>query len=685
MLQRGLRSLRVRGLKASLAMISPGLKQSRANSELHFPGASELENLRQADFRCENPEISLIIPIHNKLKLTQACLASILQHRNESRFEVIVVDDASSDSSLEFLSGIRGLRVFRMPEQSGYILSSNKGAAQARGDMLVFLNNDTVVQKDWLEYLLESFQRFPDTGIAGAKLLYPNGRLQEAGGAVFNDGSVWNIGRFEQAENARFNYVREVDYVSGAVLAIRKQVFDELKGFDPYFAPGYFEDTDLAMRVRAQGLKIRYQPFSHVVHIEGATSGTRLDSGMKAFQVPHQIKFVGRWKEILSEYPTRPETEQENRGSAFASRRKKILVLDEHTPQINSDSGSLRLFHLMKSLQNENCDVHFVPADLDFSPEHTPLLQRQAIACYYRPWTKSLFNWLNENAARFDHIIVCRVSLMASIYDTLRSAAPSAKLIFDTVDLHHIRETQEARLSKSDALEKQAQATKEKEYALIKKCDETWVVSETERLALQSTFPEKTIRRVSNIHPLRQRTPTFSERKDILFVGNFRHPPNADGLQWFLQTSWPIVHAKNPAIRLNIAGASAPENLVKISEGMNVVFHGHVDDIEKMIDASRINIAPLRYGAGAKGKISQALASGLPTIATTIATDGMFLVDQQSVLLADNAQAFSSAILSLHEDEMLWSSLSINGYLVAEEFFSEQAASREARALLRNE
>lgn len=675
----------MRGVKASLAMISPALKQSSMNSGLYFPGVSELGNLAEADFGCENPEISLIIPVHNKLELTKACLASVLLHRNGIRFEVIVVDDASSDSSFEFLSGIPGLRVFRMPEQSGYVLSSNSGAQQACGEMLVFLNNDTVVQKHWLENLLDTFQRFPDTGIAGAKLLYPNGRLQEAGGAVFSDGSVWNLGRFEKADNARFNYVREVDYVSGAVLAIRKNVFDELKGFDPHFAPGYFEDTDLAMRVRAKGLKVRYQPFSQVVHLEGATSGTRLDSGMKAFQVPHQIKFAERWKEILPDYPSRPGTGQENRGLAFKSRKKKILVLDEHTPQINGDSGSLRLFHLMKSLQKEDCDVHFLPANLDFILEHTEALQQQAIACYYRPWTRSLFDWLTENAARFDHIIVCRVSLMASIYDTLRIAAPKAKLIFDTVDLHHIREAQEAELSKSAPLARQARVTKEKEYALIMKCDETWVVSGTEKLALQAAFPEKTLRRVSNIHPLRRDTPAFPERKDVLFVGNFRHPPNADGLQWFLETVWPAVHSKKPDIRLNIVGSAAPENLPGLSKDMNVVFHGRVDDIERIIDASRINIAPLRYGAGAKGKISQALASGLPTIATTIAADGMYLHDQKSVLLADNAEAFSDAILGLHEDEVRWSLLSENGYLIAEEFFSEQAVSKEIRALLLNE
>ncbi|MGH8106433.1 MAG: glycosyltransferase, partial [Arenimonas sp.] len=354
-----------------------------------------------------------------------------------------------------------------------------------------------------------------------------------------------------------------------------------------------------------------------------------------------------------------------------------------HTPKTDSDSGSLRLYHLMQCLQKENCDVHFLPADLTHDGSHTTRLQQSGIACHYRPWAKSAYDWLQENGRHFDSIIVCRVSLMDSLYDSLRKAAPKTRLIFDTVDLHHIREMQEAELSNSESLKKQALLTKAKEYALIAKCDETWVVSDTEYSALHDAFPEKTVRRISNIHELRTATPSFVERRDILFVGNFRHPPNQDGLQWFLETIWPAVHSKCPDIRLNIVGAAAPENLVRISEGMNVVFHGRVEDIESAIDAARINIAPLCYGAGVKGKISQALASGLPTIATTVAADGMGLINEESIWVADKPEDFVSAILALYEDEKKWNFLSKNAYEVAEQLFSERTVAREISGLFR--
>ena len=154
LLQRGLRSLRVRGLKASLAMLSPRLKQPRPESELHFPSPTEMAGLIHADFQCDHPEVSVIIAAHNHLELTQSCLTSLLLHRHDIAFEVIVVDDASTDGSHAFLSGLNGLHVFRMAAQSGYVLACNKGASKARGKLLVFLNNDTVVLAGWLEALL---------------------------------------------------------------------------------------------------------------------------------------------------------------------------------------------------------------------------------------------------------------------------------------------------------------------------------------------------------------------------------------------------------------------------------------------------------------------------------------------------------------------------------------------------
>src|SRR5690606_29834574 len=195
--------------------------------------------------------------------------------------EVCVVDDGSPDDSPAGLPAVHGLRYHRRADNGGFIAACNDGAAIARGQYLVFLNNDTVPQPGWLDALLETFSDHPGAGLVGAQLLYPDGRLQEAGGVVFDDGSGWNYGRNQSPADPRYAYLREVDYASGAAIAIPRTLFEQVGRFDTRYAPAYYEDTDLAFAVRAAGRRVLYQPAARVVHDEGGTAGTDLSSGAK--------------------------------------------------------------------------------------------------------------------------------------------------------------------------------------------------------------------------------------------------------------------------------------------------------------------------------------------------------------------------------------------------------------------
>lgn len=248
------------------------------------------------------PTVSVVIPVYNQLDFTLRCLISIAEHPSRASVEIIVCDDASDDGTPAVLAALPGVRYIRNDTNLGFLYSCNRAAREARGAYLLFLNNDTQVQEGWLDHMLALFGADGRAGLVGAKLLFPDGRLQEAGGIVWRDGSAHNWGRYDDPRKPEYNQVREVDYCSGACLMIEASLFRALGGFDVRYAPAYYEDTDLAFRVHQAGRKVLYQPKAVVVHHEGVSHGTDTSKGVKAHQVANQAKFVERWRNQLEEF-----------------------------------------------------------------------------------------------------------------------------------------------------------------------------------------------------------------------------------------------------------------------------------------------------------------------------------------------------------------------------------------------
>jgi len=671
LIRRGWLSLRTRGLRASWQRVRAQLRRVPAaqRAVLAFPPDAPAVPARLPT--SQTPLASLVIPVYGQLEHTLRCLRALAAWPPQVPFEVVVVDDGSPDDSGAVLPAIDGLRYHRRAENGGFIAACNDGAALARGEYLVFLNNDTVPQPGWLEALLKTFGEHPGAGLVGAQLLYPDGRLQEAGGVVFDDGSGWNYGRYESPSDPRHAYLRDADYLSGAAIAIPRALFADVGMFDTRYAPAYYEDTDLAFAVRAAGRRVLYQPMARVVHDEGATSGTDTGSGIKAYQVRNHDRFAAHRADALR--VQLPAGTVPSPATLHAGRRQ-VLVIDALSPMPDRDSGSLRLVNLMRLLREEGAHVVFLPADLKHAGAYTSALQALGIETWHAPFVTGIPAWMREHGARFDSVVVCRHYVARSFLPLLREHAPQAQLVFDTIDLHYLREQRAADVNGDAAMARTAVRTRELELDVIARSDLTVVVSEAERTLLAHDAPGARVELLSNLHHVAGPGAPFAQRRDLVFVGGFRHPPNVGAVRWFVEAVFPRVRARLADVGFHCIGGDVPAAVAALAAHEGVTVHGHVPDIAPYMDGARIAVAPLRYGAGVKGKVNLSMAHGQPVVATSCAVEGMHLRDGHDVLVADDADAFADAVVRLYDDEALWNRLAANGLDNVARHFSLDAA-----------
>ncbi len=626
----------------------------------------------------EQVEVSIVIPVFNQFRFTQACLASLQKHQGTERFEIIIVDDCSTDATAEAVPRMPGVIYLRNETNSGFIASCNRGARKARGEYLVFLNNDTLVKEDWLTALLDTFAEEPQAGIVGSKLLYPDGRLQEAGGIIWNDASGWNYGKFDDPEKPEYNYLREVDYCSAAAMMIPKAVFEGVGGFDSCYTPAYYEDTDLAFKVRAAGYHVLYQPLSQVIHYEGATGGTDLSTGTKKHQKVNRSTFAKRWAAELMTKPANGDVTFLSQPGTHSE--KNILVIDHYLPMPDRDSGSLRMFQILKLLHALGHYVTFIPDNLANIPPYSRELQKRGIKVICYPYIEKVRDYLISHGPEFNAVVLSRCDFARKHIADVRRFAPQSHVIFDTVDLHFLREAGEARLTRDPAAQQKAKQTEQLEYELIEQSDETWVVSGVEQRLLQGKWPAKSIQLVSNIVDVPGSKTPFRLRRDWLFIGSFEHTPNVDAVLFFVQEIYPLVDEHLRDARFYVIGDKAPPEIIALASE-KIIVTGLQRDVSPFFDSVKLSVAPLRFGAGVKGKINQSMAFGVPVVATSLAAEGTELNHREEMLVADEPEEFARALIELYESEELWNRLSENGIRKTRALYSTKAAREKLRPL----
>ena len=650
-----------------------------------------------------------MLPVYDQVAYTYACIQSILEHTdfNETPYEVILADDVSKDATASIGDYIRGLVVSRNTENQGFLKNCNQAAKKAVGDYIFFLNNDTKVTDGWLSSLLNLMDGDESIGMAGSKLIYPDGRLQEAGGIIWSDGSGWNYGRLDDPEKPQYNYLKEVDYISGAAIMIRRSLWEEIGGFDERFAPAYCEDSDLAFEVRKHGKRVVYQPKSVVVHFEGISNGTDVNGeGLKKYQVVNQEKFREKWKEELKEQSR--NTGNPNPFTARDRSQKKpcVLVIDHYVPTWDKDAGSKTTYQYIRMFLKKGYNVKLLGDNfLHEEPYSTELMQMGVEILYGEDMQSGIWDWIRENQLFIDIAYLNRPHIAIKYIDFLRENT-GIRCIYYGHDLHFLRLLREYELNGDIRTKRESDYWKSIEFTVMQKADMSYYPSEAEVEAIHALDPKIRVKAITaylweDFLPCGKSGALLSEtgeetdyakREGLLFVGGFAHPPNEDGVLWFVKDVFPKIREKVPDMNFYIVGSKAPEEITALGAepektGIHVLGYVSDEELAALYQKTKITVVPLRYGAGVKGKVVEAIYNGAVVVTTSVGAEG--IPDPERVLATVNetetelrehpeavAESFAEAVLKLYRNDGMLAAISSETQRYIKRHYSMDAAWR---------
>jgi GT2 family glycosyltransferase len=606
-----------------------------------------------------DPVVSILIPIYGQLDVTLDCLRSLAAVQGRHSFEVLALDDATPHEAaphkdMSVLATVPGLRYLRSDTNRGFLGNCNWGAEHVQGRIILLLNNDTLVDPGFLDPLVDTIDSSPTIGAVGSLLVYPDGVVQEAGGIVWSDGSGWNYGRHDPGDNSRNLWLREVDYCSGASLAVRRDLWERLGGFDQRFAPAYYEDTDLCFQLREIGFRVMFQPLSRVVHLEGVSHGTDTSGGIKHKQVENQLVFVEKWAHrMLQQYPMSVDL-------LYCARVRhtgpRIAIVDHIFPEPDRDSGSVRMSQIVEIFHDLGFLVHFLPTSCVGKGPLADSWRAKGIEVFSGVY--DLHDVLQQLSPTLDLVLLSRPHVASRFLFELRQHSPDLPVVYDMVDAHGLRELRQAELENDRYRANAAKANHVLELGLCAAADVAIAISPEEAEMVRAEAHQRArVHVLANIHPTVPEGPGPGGRDGVLFVGGYGHPPNVDAVLWLVEDILPQLASPSSAV---LVGSKPPIEVRQLADE-RVTVAGWVEDLTPIYDTSRVAVAPLRFGAGVKGKIGEALSHGVPTVTTTIGAEGLGLVDGHTALIADTASEFAAAIDRLRTDDVLWQRLATNG------------------------
>jgi O-antigen biosynthesis protein len=677
--------LRLIGLKDGMAYCPPeappALDESGTREAFLKKARADLALFarQRLDFSVSGtPAVSAIVVVHNRFELTMRALAS-LRRNFAGSIELIVVDNASTDDTRRIGSYVQGAKLLRNPQNLGFLCAANLALAHVTAPALLYLNNDIELGFGAVAAALGRLHSAGDIGAVGAKIVRSNGLLQEAGSIIWNEGTATGYLRDAPPLAPEANFVRDVDYCSAVFLLCRAEAVKALGGFDEAFAPAYYEDADLCVRLIGAGYRVVYDPAATLEHMEFGSAPTT-EASMALMRRGRRI-FRGKHAAFLQ-----GQSAPGPRNLILArsrSRKSRVLFIEDTVPLRRLGSGFVRSNDVVHAIAAEGDEVHVFPingAPYDYMSLYGELPERVEVLAGRDFMT--LPDFLAERRGVYDLVWVARTHNLERVLPLLDEAGISVPIILDTEAIAAGRQAVHAAL-RGEAFDFTEAFTAE--FARARAAAMVLAVSEREAGLLAALGLAK----VAVLGTARRLAPTprgFAGRGGMLFVGAVHQAdsPNLDTLRWYVESLYPaLAGAMDEVPVLHVAGHVARGvGLEGIAAHPGICWHGELDDLTGLYDEARIFIAPTRFAAGTPYKIYEAAGFGLPCVVTGLLAAQLGWVEGRELLTANDPRGFAEQIARLYRDETLWAALRHNALArLAREHRPEDFATRVAAIL----